>query len=75
MQRLIAGTRPWKRVNRPTRGAGDARCSFAGPPAAVGEIRAEKNGGDGGPRLALSISTLNNPFFVALRDGGRAGGE
>lgn len=26
-------------------------------------------GGDEGPRLALSLSTLSNPFFVSLRDG------
>lgn len=25
--------------------------------------------GGGGPKLALSVSTLSNPFFVALRDG------
>lgn len=27
------------------------------------------SGDDGGPTIGLSISTLNNPFFVALRDG------
>ncbi len=24
-----------------------------------------------GPTIGLSLSTLNNPFFVTLRDGGR----
>lgn len=27
------------------------------------------DGGDGGRTIGLSVSTLNNPFFVALRDG------
>jgi ribose transport system substrate-binding protein len=37
---------------------------------AVGCQRGEGGGGDGGgQRIGLSISTLNNPFFVSLRDG------
>lgn len=28
-------------------------------------------GEGGGPRIGLSVSTLNNPFFVSLRDGAR----
>lgn len=37
---------------------------------AAGCQRGEGGGGDGGgQRIGLSISTLNNPFFVSLRDG------
>jgi ribose transport system substrate-binding protein len=37
---------------------------------AVGCQRGEGGGADGGgQRIGLSISTLNNPFFVSLRDG------
>jgi ribose transport system substrate-binding protein len=36
---------------------------------AVGCQRGGGGGGGGGPRIGLSISTLNNPFFVTLRNG------
>lgn len=38
---------------------------------AVGCGGGDQGGGEGGngPRLALSVSTLSNPFFVSLRDG------
>ena len=36
---------------------------------AVGCQRGGGGGEGGGPRLGLSISTLNNPFFVTLRNG------
>lgn len=32
-------------------------------------------GGDDGPRLALSVSTLSNPFFVSMRDGAQQAAE
>lgn len=31
--------------------------------------RGEKEGGSGGGKVTLALSTLNNPFFVAVRDG------
>ena len=36
---------------------------------AVGCQRGGSGGEGGGPRIGLSISTLNNPFFVTLRNG------
>ena len=35
----------------------------------VGCQRGGGGGGEGGQRIGLSVSTLNNPFFVSLRDG------
>ncbi|WP_417714998.1 substrate-binding domain-containing protein [Rhodococcus kronopolitis] len=32
----------------------------------------QRDGGASGPRIALSLSTLNNPFFVDVRDGAQA---
>jgi len=32
----------------------------------------QEGGGGGGTRIGLSISTLNNPFFVTLRDGAQS---
>lgn len=43
---------------------GLAACSPAAPPAA--------GGGGAQPKVALLLSTLNNPFFVDLRDGAQA---
>jgi ABC-type sugar transport system substrate-binding protein len=40
--------------------------------ATVVAVGCQRGGGDGeggGPRIGLSISTLNNPFFVTLRNG------
>ena len=36
---------------------------------AAGCQRGGGGGGGGGPRIGLSVSTLNNPFFVTLRNG------
>jgi ribose transport system substrate-binding protein len=42
---------------------------------AVGCQRGGGGGEGGGPRIGLSISTLNNPFFVTLRNGAQDAAE
>lgn len=42
---------------------------------ATGCQRGGGGGEGGGQRIGLSISTLNNPFFVALRDGARSAAD
>jgi len=46
-------------------------CSKSGPDNSAPASQA----GAGGPVVGLSISTLNNPFFVTLRDGAKAEAE
>lgn len=47
-------------------------CSNQGPDSALGGPAASTAAGPGAVTVGLSISTMNNPFFVALRDGAQA---
>ena len=45
-----------------------AGCSMESPGSDSGEESSGESGGDGTVKIGVSISTLNNPFFVTLRD-------
>ena len=47
-------------------------CSKQGPDTGAGGTAAPTAAGPGAVTVGLSISTLDNPFFVALRDGAQA---
>jgi ribose transport system substrate-binding protein len=47
-------------------------CSNQGPDTGGGGMTAPGAGAAGSATVGLSISTMNNPFFVALRDGAEA---
>ncbi|RME53682.1 MAG: D-ribose ABC transporter substrate-binding protein [Caldilineae bacterium] len=47
----------------------------AGPPPASEQPAAAEEGGAGQVTLGLALSTLNNPFFVDLRDGAQAAAD
>jgi ribose transport system substrate-binding protein len=47
-------------------------CSKQGPDTGPGGTAASSAAGPGAVTVGLSISTLDNPFFVALRDGAQA---
>ncbi|WP_271400444.1 substrate-binding domain-containing protein [Salinicoccus roseus] len=45
-----------------------AGCSMEAPGSDSGDESANESGGDDTVKIGVSISTLNNPFFVTLRD-------
>jgi ribose transport system substrate-binding protein len=47
-------------------------CSNQGPDTGAGGTAASTAAGSGAVTVGLSISTMDNPFFVALRDGAQA---
>jgi ribose transport system substrate-binding protein len=47
-------------------------CSNQGPDTGAGGTAASTAAGSGAVSVGLSISTMDNPFFVALRDGAQA---
>ena len=47
-------------------------CSNQGPDTGAGGTAASTAAGSGALTVGLSISTMDNPFFVALRDGAQA---
>lgn len=47
-------------------------CSNQGPDTGAGRTAASTAAAPGAATVGLSISTMNNPFFVALRDGAEA---
>jgi ribose transport system substrate-binding protein len=49
-----------------------AGCSKQGPDTGPGGTAASTAAGSGAVSVGLSISTMDNPFFVALRDGAQA---
>lgn len=49
-----------------------AACSTEAPGSSNSNEGEDKDSGDGNIKIGLSISTLNNPFFVTLRDGAEA---
>lgn len=52
--------------------AGLVACSKQGPDTAAADASAAPAAAAGGNTVGLAISTLNNPFFVALKDGAEA---